>query len=276
MKKKILILSSIIYILLLITMNIYIRGKFDTFERDRTTMIISGQEDHDELIKNTKSITSYRRAISFLSGIDNDVIYKIEYEMNSAGEPETKNFDQNRYSWQKLELENSIIPAYRASTCNENLSKSEIILNTEARPLDSINLQKLLNQELTFKYNNDLIPLTVKKINDTNLHAYICISDELYDELIKDEKNHIYEIKMNSYKNYQKYLYKWINLETNDFYSISVPTSYMNLDESFKENRLSKFIDILSILNLVSVVLGIIASIILLIRHLTNKLNEKE
>lgn len=270
-RNKIVILIAIYFFILCLT-NFYIRNEYDKIKNDTTAFIIYGKENHQELLNNTKGILSYRQALSFYSGKDNDIIYTPEIATNADGSSYYKEKpDELKLNWRYLSesISKNIILAYSASTCNLDLAKNEVAININE---DSSYYSKFLNKEIIFKYNEQLIPLNIKKIENFDIYSLICISDELYNELSNKEENYIYDIKTEDYKTHESLFSKFEHIENNSFFSLSQPATGYPIELSNKYNTLGDLIEYIQILNVISAIL----LAIFIISCIVNILQKKE
>ncbi len=270
--KKIIIIC--LYLILLLGVNYITRKNYDKIQNESTALIIYGKENHQKLFDDTNVIISYRRALSFSIGEDNDTIYKPESVLNPDGSISYKEpFDNTKLNWDSFPENNNIITAYRGTTCNMDLEKYEVALNFNYYTDE---YSKFLNKEIIFKYQDQHIPLKIKEIGLFDIYSLICISDELYDELIEKEKNYIYDIKTDTYRNHQKIYTNLEKLENNSFYSLSHPSSQVSESLSKKLYTLGDFIDFLAYINLITGIVIIILIICFVVNILQKKLNQEE
>lgn len=269
--KKIAIIIITLYLIILIPSNIIIRNIYDSVENQIHATIIYGKENHEDLFASLKGIENYTRALTFYKGEDNDIFSTPEKIIKENGEEQIIS-NSGMYSWEKLSDVDNIILAFSSSTCDTTLSDNEIIIYQSNDGLDS----SIINQEISLKYNGELLTFTIKDIKTDGLYPHICISEELYEKLLPNEENYIYDIKTKNYKTHTYIAENWQNLENNDFYTISVPGVTPNLEYSFKENRISDLVDTLNVINLLTIVILIIFIIYLIIKKLTESLNKEE
>ncbi len=275
MKKFLIILS---YFIILILTNFLVRNEYDKIQNDTSALIIYGEENHQDLLENTKGISSFRRSLSFSSGQDNDIIYTPELVNNSDGSTSYKeNHDDEKLNWNYFyDNDNKkIILTYKASTCNMDLAKDEVAILLYEQNYNKEKLPNFLNKEITFKYNEKLIPLKIKQITNLTIYPHICISDELYDELIKTEKSFIYDIECDNYNAYKKIKYNWQDLENNSYYEISNPAVNLTVEISNKISFLGDLIEYIQILNIVSVIIIFVLFVNMIIKSLQRRLNKE-
>lgn len=267
-----------VYISLLIVTNLYYRIANNTLENNTSSLVILGKENHEELFKNTKGIKSYRRSLSFYPGLDNDIIYTPEVIFNPDGSSSLKDeIDDSKLTWSSFSITSEgLIPAYEAKTCNVALEKDEVVLKLLVPTKNQKKFQNYLQKKITFKYKNKLIPLSVKEISEPKAYSYICISNELYKELISQEENYIFEIESKNYRVKEKIKSNWSHLEANDFYGVSSLSSSKTYEQSMKLTKYGKIIDCLQVLNFITaIILGIIA-VSLVVNILSKKINKEE
>lgn len=268
--KIIIILVGIIYVIGLVIANVIFRNNYDKLKNEYQGIIIYGKESHEELFKNNKGIKSYSRLLTFTKGEDNEVVESLKKKIDENGLVQN-NENSNKITWDSLSDDRGIVLTFRASVCDLELNDDEVVIIYHSNIPSS-----LIGKEMAFMFNDEEQKLTIKDINDKGIYNHICISNNLYDELVNEEVNYIYDIKTKDYKTYEYINENWRNLENNDFYGLSVPSISPSLDYSFKENRLSNIVDCLNIINLLTIILGIIMIVVIIVKGLVKKSNESE
>lgn len=275
-KKKFLIVLG--YFIFLLLVNVYVRGKYDDIQHRTSSLIVYGKEDHSELFNQTKGVTGYSRLLSFYAGEDNDVIYMPKTIIDANGlKSYAEEIDKTKLRWDNLEVyENKIILAAKATDCNVKLTKDEVVIELFDFLYDSQYLPNFINNEAIFKYNDELIPLKIKKIVNPSLYPYICISDELYDELEKEEQNYIFDVQTDNYKTYEKLKNDWEKLEDNNFFLVTATQMNSTIEISNKISTLGDLVEFIQLLNVISVGVLIILIIVFIINLLQSKFNKDE
>lgn len=262
----------ILYFLILIIANVYFRSEYDKIRNEYQALIITAKSDPSNLINNAEGIVSQKRLLSFQPGEDNEIIYYPKIILNPDGSQSYENVDKNKLLWPDLLAENNIIYALSASDCNTALSKNEVILQLDWVDDSSFKITNAINKEIVFKHNETLISLKVKEIKEADIYKHICIADELYNELLETEENYVYTFRFDKYKNYQNTEEYWRNSTNEETFHISVPSK--GHDSSNKESIISDTIDILSVLNLISIAILTIIIVTIIVDILNKKLNK--
>ncbi len=255
------ILFSVIFIL-----NVfidYINKVTNTFKLENSCILIYSKENHEDIFKNKKIIKSYRRAIRLEKGLDNDVIYEpriITDDKNAEYFEEST--DNQKLKWSSLLIDDNVL-AYSSSSCKLHLKDNEATLFlVEGYDYNQELKKTYLNKEIVFIYNKKEIPLIISDIKNVNIGSYICISDNLYNDLINKEEHYIYNLEINDYKEYNKLSKKWINLEDNEYYTIKQLTSIDKYLESSSQKILDNVSTLLRILNIISSIIFSVIAII--------------
>ena len=228
----------------------------DSLKYHNIDLIMYAKEDKDSLLKNQKRIKDFHQSLSFKPGKDNDVTYNLSNN--------TKSFNYERIDWKYIISHNNIILTFPASFCDVKLKDKEILLALDETYYNPNNIRYYLNKEINFEYNNKNIILNLKNIINPKANNYICISDNLYNKLLLEEKNYIYEINTESYKKAQELTNLWRNLETNNFYNIIMFESNRNNNTQETINRLESLNKTLKYLSIIFITLFLIISIVTL------------
>lgn len=272
LKSKVIIII-ISYYLLLLLCNVYFRSEYDNLKKDTQALIIISNEDPIDLINNATGITSKKRALSFYQGEDNDIIYSPEiiYYPNGAASY-AEEVDDSKLLWSDISNIHNFIYAFSASDCNIELNKNEVILQIHGIDEKYNKLSNFLNKEISFKHNDTLILFNIKEIKEADIYEHICISDELYNELLTNEEKYIYALRFDKYKNFENTQNNLLSIEQERNLLLDFPSK--NYDNSNKESNLGNIIDFITILNWISIVIFIILIISLIISSLTKQLNK--
>ena len=265
MKNKIGIII-IVYIILLVSINIFCRTEYDKTKNEYQALIINTDKNPQKLLNNIDGIINQKRALSFNKGEDNEIIYTPEMIYNSDGSTSLIDVDKNKLQWSKLYLDDNSIYAFSASDCNSSIGENEVILQLNAVDKKTLPYSNAISKDITFKYNNSLITLKIKDIVEADVYSNICISDELYNKLLPNEEKYIYELKFDKNKSFTKAE----DILSQENLNISTPSKAH--DTSNKESNLGTIIDILYIVNLITGVIIFIAIIYLIINNLYKKI----
>ncbi len=253
-------LFSIVTIIIMLLNSIYNYVDYESnkLKQESSSFLMYTKENHDELLRKEKGIKSYRQALSFEIGLDNDIIYDpktvVDEDGNSKYEEE---FDETKILWSNLLFGDDIL-TFKANSCGTNLSDNEVIIYLSERFYNKEYLENYIEHEIIFKYNNQEIPLIIKDILEPKTFNYVCVSDNLYNKLLKTNKNYIYDIETVNYKIQEKLEKKWNNLEDNDFFRITIPFFPKESDTIDRNDLLDNMIMMFKVANVVSTVIFII------------------
>lgn len=248
------IFTIIITILFLLNgINEYVNYEFDKRDHPFSSIIMFAKENHEDILKKEKKVTTYRRALNFSIGVDNEIIYDPSLKINGTS-VEYEELDETKILWSALQYKDTIL-AFSSSSCNTDLNDNEVILFLTEMDYNNEYMDNYRNYDITFRYKNQEITLLIKEILEPITFNYICISNALYNELIKEEQNYIYEIETDSYKTKEKLKERWNNIEDNDFFHIDLQTYDKNIDSSNKNNILEQMVKILTIANIISLII---------------------
>ncbi len=240
-----------IIILLLNSISSYITYEQDKLNHDTTSLVLFAKENHDDMLEKEDKIKSYRNALGFEIGIDNDIIYNPNIIMNGTSVEYEDIIDETKLNWNSL-LYNNVILTFSSKSCGTSLNDNETILYLSKENYNENYLNKYLNQKINFKYNNQEISLIIKNILEPKTFNYICISDKLFNNLVKENQKFIYDIETKDYKALENLKKKWANLENNDFFNIETQTFYKTTESNDRINILNKMANILIIANFIS------------------------
>lgn len=264
------IFSIIITILFLLSsIKLYVNNELNEMKKETTYLIMFAKSPHEEIFSKEKEIASYKRALSLTKGKDNNIIYTPEFIENPNGSISyTEKIDYKKLDWHRLEYDSKEYPyilALNAKSCNQKLKENEIILSLEEN-IDYRNEYKknYINNEINLNHKNVEYNLKIKNIIEPQKLKYVCISDNLYNNLLPKEENYIYIINLLNYDKYSEIERKWQQLEDNDFYSISVSKYYNDLNIFNKTNTLDKLTKMLKISTMISIIIFIIITIIVI------------
>lgn len=259
------IFSIIITILFLLNgINNYINKELDRVKYESSSLIMFSLNNHEDLLKEESRVVSYNRILPLSKGTDNDLIYTpqlVEYEDGSIG---YESIDYSKIDWQRLIYQDdySYILTFSASYCNTTLSYSEVILALEEdNDYRAEYKDNYLNNSISFQHNDKNLNLNIKNIIEPRNFKYICISDNLYKELLKDEDKYIYLINTKDYTTLEELKNEWQDLEENDFYSIENNIFYNDIETSDKKTSLSNLAAMLKIATIISFIIFAIIAI---------------
>ncbi len=248
------ILSLLFVVLFLLKgFSLYTKELFDEFKYKHTSFLAFARTDQENRIKKEKGITSYRRALTFDIGLDNDIIYSPPLKINGTAVEYAEPIDTTKIVWNRLTYNDTIL-AFTASSCNKNLSNNQVILALDEKDYEANYKDNFINKEIIFKFNNEELKLIVNDFLDAKTFNYICISDNIYNELLPNNENYIYEINTMSYKDLTEIQNNWTELK-NDFYSLEHPEKYKEVDESNKEIYLNNMVSMFNIVDIISLII---------------------
>lgn len=230
-----------------------VRRELDDINYEQASFVMVAKENHEKLLKKERKVKNYRRALSFEVGKNNEIMYS-----KSSYEDDISAFKIN---WDRLIYNENMILAFNSSSCGLGLEKKEVELYLDEKDYDLSYLDNYLGEEIIFKYNEQDISLKIKGIRNPKTFNYICISDSLYNTLKEQEKNNIYDIETVSYKAMEYLSDKWINLESNNFYTSGLQIKIKDTDETKKINILENMIDMFNIIDFTSIVIVVLITI---------------
>lgn len=261
----------IIYLISLIIGNVFCHTEYDKIRNEYQSLNINSTKNPQQLLNNMKGITSQKRALSFTKGEDNGTIYTPEIIYNPDSSTSYSDVDKSKLVWSELYHEQDLIYAFSASDCNSSIGENEVILQLNAVNKKSLPYSNAISKEIIFKYNNSLITLKIKDIVEADIYSNICISDDLYNKLLPNEKKYIYALRFDKYKNFQKAADKLYDLSNNNI-SISQPSKVH--DTSNRQAIFGVIVDVLSLLNIITIIIIFILIIYLIVSFLNKKLNK--
>ena len=260
------IFSIVITILFLLNgINNYINRELDRINYELSSLLMFSLNNYEELFKKEESILSYNRALPLIKGTDNDIIYTPNYIINEDGSISYENIDYSKIEWKRLIYDEDNYPyilAFSSSYCDVNLKDNEVILFLEEDNDYRHEYQnKYINSNISFQYNKEILSLNIKSIIEPKNFKYICISNNLYNKLVKKEDKYIYLINTKDYMNIKTLYKKWKDLETNNYYSIQINKTYYDTN---RETSLSIIANILKLALISSIIIFIIIIIIVI------------
>lgn len=261
----------IIYLISLIIANVFCRTEYDKIRNEYQALIINSNENISDILNNIQGITNQKRALSFYKGEDNNIIYSPNVIYNPDGSTSSSDVDESKLIWSYFYVEQDLIYAFSASDCNSSIGENEVILQLHGVDKKSLPYSNAISKEIIFKYNNSLITLKIKDIVEADIYSNICISDDLYNKLLPNEKKYIYALRFDKYKNFQNAADKLYDLSNNNI-SISQPSKVH--DTSNRQAIFGDIIDFLSMLNIITIIIIFILIIYLIVSFLNKKLNK--
>jgi len=218
-----------VLIILLNEFNDYYENKKNELEIDSRYTIAIDNNDISEKLDSLEGI-SYTRLVTFTSLNENVVDY---------------------YRIEKFE---DLILAYPDTYCGVSLNDDEIIVYTFAVDMTEGEGKSFIGQSINFYHNDKSLDFTIKDFISDAKHSYVCISSNLYNELLKDEVGYTYDLAAESYEDIER-------LDANE----DADFKYMVGNNLIINNDLLKsvtnMLNILSVINILSIVVFIIASI---------------
>lgn len=251
------ILFSIIF--LLNSYKKYYETLSNNFMVNHTILIANTGKNHKKLVEEEKEIKSFQRTLIFEKGIDNDIITTTTYKQNKEYIDEPYN---SILDWKNLMYNNQIL-VFPASFFDKKIDDNQIILFTQDFDYKPEDLLYFYNKSLTFSFNDENISLEIKEILEPILIPCVCISDNLYNNLLLKEENYIYYIKLAKYSSLDKIQEKWKNLSEKEIISYKSETFYKD-DELGMNQRLEDLINMLSIVGIISLIIFYIIMIIVI------------
>ena len=244
-KNTIMIISIILTILILInSFKNYSSNLYNEIQLNSQSFIVFSNKDYNNVINSSKLVKSSYRALTFNPSKDNEII-------------KTSTNDDYILTWNNL-LIHDIILAYSSSYCDNSIPDDEMILGLDE---EYYNKEELINKEINFKYNDKNLTLKIKDLNQIKGHNYICISDNLYDQLIKEEKNYIYTIEPYNYTDIDRLPSLFSDLNKDNFYGI------LNIERPMNEeniNAIEYLQNIIGVFNVINIIFLIVSFIILI------------
>lgn len=254
-----------IILLLLNGINSFINNELDHLKHENSSLIMFSLNNHNQLLEKETEITSYNRILPLTQGRDNNIIYTPKYIELEDGSIAYESIDYSKIEWKRLIYDEENYPyilTFPASYCNVTLNDNEVILALE-EDLDYRLEYKdnYLDNNIYFQYQNQELKLKIKNIIEPKTFKYICISNNIYNNLIVNEEKYIYLINTKNYLDIEKLEDKWQDLEDNDFYSINTNIKYDTIETNDKETSLSNLSNMLRIANFISFIIFTIIAI---------------
>lgn len=259
------IFSIIITILFLLNgINNYINRELDRINYESSSLIMFSLNNHEDLLKEESRVVSYKRILPLSKGTDNDIIYTPKLIEKEDGSIAYESIDYSKIDWNRLIYDSENYPyifSFPASYCDIDLKDSEVILAlVEDDDYRAEYKDNYLNNSISFQHNDKKLNLNIKNIIEPRNFKYICISDNLYNELLKEEDKYIYLINAKDYTTLEELKNEWQDLEENDFYSIENNIVYNDIETSDKKTSLSNLAAMLKIATIISfIIFSIIA-----------------
>lgn len=225
---------------LLISFNNYYHEMYDKLMYETSSLIMISKNNHDQELQDEKLVKSYTRVL----GLEINTNEFINSELN---------FDELIY------YDNKVI-AMPASSCNVSLDSNEVILAFPQHENDKDIFTNYYDKNIEFKNNGASIPLYIKDFKTPKTNPYMCISNELFKQLLDNTNNYIYSIVAQDYNAIETLKLKWDTLEDNNFYKI-ISSTYQGTEEA---NEYRYFYEIMDTLNTVNVIFLIIFVIIII------------
>lgn len=216
-------------VILLSSMCNYYQQKNKEYLYDITSFLLFASENHDAMLDNEIGIKSYQRVLNFNIGEVNDIVYnpKTFGIFTDIFEDEV---DESKIMWRDF-VYNDVIMTYSASSKGTILADDEVVLVLNEQHYNSKYLSNYIDGEIIFKFYDRDISLKIKEIVNTDVYAYIIISDQLFNALLPDEERYIYHIETTNYDSLKKLSSEWKYLEKDSFFSIQTPI-YVNRGKS--------------------------------------------
>lgn len=217
-----------VLVILLNEFNTYYEKKKNELQIESRYTIAIDDNDISEELNNLEGI-SYTRLVKFTSSNVDAITDKIE----------------------KFE---DYVLAYPDTYCDVSLNDDEIIVNTYAVDMTKEDGKDFIGQSVSFYHNERSLDFTVKDFVIDAKHSYVCISSDLYEELLEDEVGYTYDLAAESYEDIEK-------MDANE----DIGFKYMVGNNLALNNDLlqsvTNMLKVLSIINIISIIIFIIASI---------------
>ena len=260
------IFSIIITILFLLNgINNYINRELDRINYESSSLIMFSLNNHEDLLKEESRVVSYKRILPLSKGTDNDIIYTPKLIEKEDGSIAYESIDYSKIDWNRLIYDSENYPyifSFPASYCDIDLKDSEVILAlVEDYDYRAEYKENYLNNSISLYHETKLLNLKVKNIIEPSKFNYVCISENLYTELSKQENKYIYLINAKNYQAIEELKEQWQDLEENDFYSIQNNVVYNDIETSDKKTSLSNLANMLQIATIISFIIFAIIAI---------------
>ncbi len=173
------------------------KENYDNIQYEHTSFLLYSKTNQINLINKEKGIESFYRIIS-LENVENEE--SSNNEINSILEKELIFHDKKIHAF----------PDNLKNYCDIDLNDNQTLLMFSK---NEENINNLLNKKIVLKNAIKPINLEVIDIKKTKSAPYICIAEELFNELLKSEQDYLYSIKTKKYSNNQKLKEKWSSLD---------------------------------------------------------------
>lgn len=260
-KKKtkiyIIIFTTLFTILFLLnSFEICVNRLYGEEQMKTSTLIMYSKNNHEDVIKNFKGVNDYRRALSFNPGSDSEIIYSPKMKMSENGLLEyAEPIDKTKLIWSDLTMEKNIILAFSSSTCENKVTGNKIDLYLPTRRYDENLIDDYKGKTINISYYGRKISFVFNNIYKMRAIQYVCISDEIYNQLVKEEQNYNFEINIKDYESLDKFTNEYNYLEKNKEYMLHLSTYYENPEDSQQSYILSNMLDIIGTTYFISTII---------------------
>ncbi len=257
-KKKtnifIVILSALLTSLFLIN-SFYNNYKtlYDGFMNEHSDFILFSQEDYTDQLTKEQSVESFIRALDFEI---------IDYNIEESSDTLESIYDN-------LKISSNTILAFPDSYCKVKLKKNEIVLAMPNFELNKDAIKKHINQNINFKHNTKKINLSIKDIIEAKATPYTCVSEQDYNEFLKEETNNIYSLNIKTYYDANELEMKWDTSDYNGSVKI-IHNTYLKENDTNDYRYYTELIDDLKLINIISSII-IFFVLIFAIKDLINE-----
>lgn len=151
---------------------------------------------------------------------------------------------------------------------SSSLLEDEVIIYLNYLDYNTIykNINALINQKITFIYNNRVLDFKIKSVEEADYHNYIVIPNNTFQSIKNEDLIYRYTFKINSDK-YENDIYN--NIKENKAIDLFTET----LDELNQRNKIRDYAMYLQIVNYIMIILFIIITVIIN-RNLLSDLNK--
>jgi len=261
LKKKrtkiyIVILTTLFNVLFLLnSFEIYVNKLYGEEHMRTSTLVMYSKNNHEDVIKNFKGVKDYRRALSFNPGSDSEIIYSPKMEMTENGLEYAESRDESKLVWSNLIREKNTILAFSSNTCENRVTDNRIDLYMATRRYDENLIDEYKGKTINISYNGREISFVLNNVYKMRGIEHVCISDEIYNELIKEEQNYNFEINIKDYKYLETFTNKYHNIDSEKEYMLGEYIYYGNPEDSQQSSILSSMLDIIGTTYFISTII---------------------
>jgi len=227
------------------------------FMSNHLVLVIKANKDNKDLIENEDKLKSYQRILSFDEEKDNSIILNPPI---TKGKGVEKGEHSSKLYWDSLEFNGKVL-VFHASFIDKILEDNETILVTNDYNTKSEFINDYLNETINFNYHDEKISFKVKEVVEPISIPYICISDNLYNDLLTNEEDYIYYGELKEYSYLEDIQKEWEKeIKNNEIMVESL--SYFKDEELNMNDNYQNIINILKIANIISMIIFYIIIVI--------------